>query len=50
MVIRPAFTLGGAGGGIAYNRDEFRTLLRGGLDASMIGRVLIDVAKLTATR
>jgi carbamoyl-phosphate synthase large subunit len=41
-VIRPAFTLGGTGGGIAYNRDEFKEIVRAGLDASMIGRVLID--------
>ncbi len=41
-VIRPAFTLGGTGGGIAYNRDEFEDLVRGGIDASMIGQVLID--------
>ena len=42
VVIRPAFTLGGTGGGIAYNRDEFKEIVRSGLDASMIGRVLID--------
>ncbi len=41
-VIRPAFTLGGTGGGIAYNRDEFKDLVRGGLDASMIGKVQVD--------
>ncbi len=41
-VIRPAFTLGGTGGGIAYNREEFKAIVRGGLDASMIGQVLID--------
>ncbi len=42
VVIRPAFTLGGTGGGIAYNRDEFRDLVLGGLDASMIGQVQVD--------
>ncbi|MFB3138629.1 MAG: carbamoyl phosphate synthase large subunit, partial [Phycisphaerales bacterium] len=42
VVVRPAFTLGGTGGGIAYNRDEFDQIVRGGLDASMIGQVLID--------
>ncbi len=41
-IIRPAFTLGGSGGGIAYNRDEFDTLVRRGLAASMIGQVQID--------
>ncbi|MHC4416575.1 MAG: carbamoyl-phosphate synthase large subunit [Planctomycetota bacterium] len=41
-VIRPAFTLGGTGGGIAYNREEFKEIVRGGLDASMIGQVLVD--------
>ena len=41
-IIRPAFTLGGTGGGIAYNRDEFQELVRRGLDASMIRQVLID--------
>ncbi|MEX1256622.1 MAG: carbamoyl-phosphate synthase large subunit [Gemmatimonadota bacterium] len=41
-IIRPSFTLGGTGGGIAYNREEFETLLRRGLDASPIGEVLID--------
>ena len=41
-IIRPAFTLGGTGGGIAYNRDEFDDIIRRGLAASMIGQVLID--------
>jgi carbamoyl-phosphate synthase large subunit len=41
-IIRPAFTLGGSGGGIAYNRDEFEEIVRRGLDASMIRQVLID--------
>ncbi len=41
-IIRPAFTLGGTGGGIAYNREEFETIVRRGLDASMIRQVLID--------
>ncbi len=41
-VIRPAFTLGGSGGGIAYNVDEFEEIVRRGLDASPIGQVLID--------
>src|SRR4051794_20598506 len=33
-IIRPSFTLGGTGGGIAYNRDEFEAIVRGGLEAS----------------
>jgi carbamoyl-phosphate synthase large subunit len=41
-IIRPAFTLGGTGGGIAYNREEFEDIVRKGIDASMIGQVLID--------
>jgi carbamoyl-phosphate synthase large subunit len=41
-IIRPAFTLGGTGGGIAYNREEFDDIIRRGLSASMIGQVLID--------
>jgi carbamoyl-phosphate synthase large subunit len=41
-IIRPAFTLGGTGGGIAYNLDEFRDIITRGLRASMIGQVLID--------
>ncbi|MBW3608268.1 MAG: carbamoyl-phosphate synthase large subunit [Actinobacteria bacterium] len=40
--IRPSFTLGGTGGGIAYNREEFEQIVRGGLDASPIGQVLLD--------
>ncbi|MBL9140472.1 MAG: carbamoyl-phosphate synthase large subunit, partial [Phycisphaerae bacterium] len=41
-IIRPAFTLGGTGGGIAYNLEEFEETIRRGLSASMIGQVLID--------
>ena len=41
-ICRPAFTLGGTGGGIAYNREEFKDLLARGLAASMIGQVQID--------
>jgi carbamoyl-phosphate synthase large subunit len=41
-IIRPAFTLGGTGGGVAYNREEFETIVRSGLDASPTGQVLID--------
>jgi carbamoyl-phosphate synthase large subunit len=41
-IIRPAFTLGGTGGGIAYNRDDFEAICRSGLDASPVGQILID--------
>ncbi|HYE61053.1 MAG TPA: carbamoyl-phosphate synthase large subunit [Phycisphaerales bacterium] len=41
-IIRPAFTLGGTGGGIAYNLEEFRDIVSRGLAASMIGQVQID--------
>ncbi|MDR1290328.1 MAG: carbamoyl-phosphate synthase large subunit, partial [Planctomycetaceae bacterium] len=41
-VIRPAFTLGGTGGGIAYNKEEFEKIVQGGLAASMVGEVLIE--------
>ncbi len=41
-VIRPSFTLGGTGGGIAYNRDEFEAIAKGGLRASPVGSVLIE--------
>jgi carbamoyl-phosphate synthase large subunit len=41
-IIRPAFTLGGTGGGVAYNREEFEQIVRSGLDASPVGQILID--------
>ena len=41
-IIRPSFTLGGTGGGIAYNRDEFEAIVRGGLEASPTDEVLIE--------
>ncbi|MEZ4417519.1 MAG: carbamoyl-phosphate synthase large subunit [Gemmatimonadota bacterium] len=41
-IIRPSFTLGGTGGGIAYNLEEFEAAVRRGLDASPITEVLID--------
>jgi len=41
-VIRPSFTLGGTGGGIAYNREEFDSIVQGGLDASPVGEVLVE--------
>ncbi len=41
-VMRPAYTLGGTGGGIAYNVEEFEKLCERGLDASVIGEILIE--------
>ncbi len=41
-IVRPAFTLGGWGGGVAYNTEEFRQQVARGLSASMIGQVQID--------
>ena len=41
-IIRPSFTLGGTGGGIAYNRAEFEAIVRSGLDASPTTEVLIE--------
>ena len=42
VILRPAYTLGGTGGGIAYNKVEFEEMLRQGLDASPINQVLIE--------
>ncbi len=42
MVIRPSFTLGGSGGGIAYNAEEFETICRRGLEASPTNELLIE--------
>jgi carbamoyl-phosphate synthase large subunit len=41
-IIRPAFTLGGTGGGIAYNRQEFEEIIRRGLDLSPVSQVLVE--------
>ena len=41
-IIRPSFTLGGTGGGIAYNRDEFEEIVRRGLDESPTTQILIE--------
>lgn len=41
-IIRPAFTLGGSGGGIAYNPEEFNALCKTGLDASPVSQILIE--------
>ena len=42
IIVRPAFTLGGTGGGVAYTPDELRTIVRVGLDLSPIRQVLIE--------
>jgi len=41
-IIRPAFTLGGTGGGIAYNMDEFQEIVTAGITASLTNQVLIE--------
>ena len=41
-IIRPSFTLGGSGGGIAYNREEFEEIIKRGLDLSPVGEVLVE--------
>ena len=41
LIIRPSFTLGGTGGGIAYNKDEFDSIITSGLDASPVNSVSI---------
>ena len=42
IIIRPSFTLGGTGGGVAYNREEFELLVNAGLEASMIHQVMLE--------
>src|SRR5246127_5588073 len=42
LIIRPAFTLGGTGGGIAYNRDEFEEIAKRGLELSPVSEILIE--------
>src|ERR1700741_290336 len=42
VVIRPSFTMGGSGGGIAYNREEFEQIVERGLDASPTSEVLVE--------
>jgi len=41
-IIRPAYTLGGTGGGVAYNREDYERLCHSGMDASPVGQILID--------
>ncbi|MBF0573411.1 MAG: carbamoyl-phosphate synthase large subunit, partial [Desulfamplus sp.] len=42
IIVRPSFTLGGTGGGVAYNPEELATLAKRGLDASFIGQVMLE--------
>jgi carbamoyl-phosphate synthase large subunit len=42
LIIRPGFTLGGAGGGIAYNQEEFEEIAQSGIDASPLDQILIE--------
>ena len=41
-VIRPAYTMGGTGGGLVYNMEEFRTVSARGLSASLVGQILVE--------
>ena len=42
VVLRPAYTMGGAGGGLVYNKEELKTVCARGLQASLVGQVLIE--------
>src|ERR1700740_2209690 len=42
LIIRPSFTLGGSGGGIAYNREEFEEIVKRGLELSPVHEVLVE--------
>ncbi|MFB2920771.1 carbamoyl-phosphate synthase large subunit [Aerosakkonema funiforme] len=42
LIIRPAFTMGGSGGGIAYNQEEFEVMAQAGIDASPVSQILIE--------
>ena len=46
LIIRPAFTLGGTGGGIAYNREEFDEIAKRGMDLSPVSEILVEEALL----
>ncbi len=46
VIIRPSFTMGGSGGGIAYNREEFEDIIKRGLDLSPTTEVLIEISVL----
>jgi len=42
VVIRPAYTMGGTGGGMVYNLEELRTIASRGISASLIGQILVE--------
>ena len=42
IIVRPSFTLGGTGGGVAYNREDLDTLAAWGLDASLIHEIMLE--------
>jgi carbamoyl-phosphate synthase large subunit len=42
LIVRPAYTLGGAGGGIAYNQEEFEAIVHSGLEASPVDQILVE--------
>ncbi len=42
LIVRPAFTMGGAGGGIAYNQEEFEEIAQSGIDASPVDQILVE--------
>ena len=42
VVLRPAYTMGGAGGGLVYNKEELKTVISRGLQASLVGQVLVE--------
>ncbi|MDY6785756.1 MAG: carbamoyl-phosphate synthase large subunit [Cyanobacteriota bacterium] len=42
LIIRPAFTMGGTGGGIAYNQEEYEEMAQGGIDASPVSQILVE--------
>ena len=42
VVLRPAYTMGGAGGGLVYNKEELKTVCARGLQASLVGQVLVE--------
>ena len=42
LIVRPSFTLGGTGGGVAYNREELRQLAAAGIDLSMTSEIMLE--------
>ena len=48
VVLRPAYTMGGAGGGLVYNKEELKTVCARGLQASLVGQVLVEESSSSA--